>query len=89
MPAPPITRILVAGAGTMGSQIAMVCALAGYRATAYDIDADALDRARTQLGQRMSRTVAKGQIPRQASTPRSRGWLSPPTCPPPLPPPTS
>ena len=63
MPEPPITRILVAGAGTMGSQIAMVCALAGYRATAYDIDAGALDRARTQLGQRMSRTVAKGQIP--------------------------
>jgi hypothetical protein len=47
----------------MGSQIAMVCALADYRATVYDIDADALDRARTQLGQRMSRTVAKGQIP--------------------------
>ena len=28
MPEPPITRILVAWAGTMGSQFAMVCALA-------------------------------------------------------------
>jgi 3-hydroxybutyryl-CoA dehydrogenase len=54
-----VQEILVVGAGAMGSQIAMLGALAGYRATAYDIDQVALDRARDQLRARLDRDVAK------------------------------
>ena len=33
-----IKKIAVIGSGTMGSQIAMVCALGGYPVVLYDID---------------------------------------------------
>ena len=52
-------RILVVGAGAMGSQIAMVCALAGHDTTVTDVTDDALDRARSQLQARLDRDVAK------------------------------
>lgn len=58
-----VREILVVGAGAMGSQIAMVCALAGYRATATDVADDALQRADTQLRSRVRRTVEKGRLP--------------------------
>ena len=51
--------ILVVGAGAMGSQIAMVCALAGHDTTVTDVTDDALDRARSQLQARLDRDVAK------------------------------
>jgi 3-hydroxybutyryl-CoA dehydrogenase len=54
-------RILVVGAGAMGSQIAMVCALAGHDTTVTDIADDALDRARAQLQARLDRDVAKNR----------------------------
>jgi 3-hydroxybutyryl-CoA dehydrogenase len=56
-----IENILVVGCGAMGSQIAMVCALAGYRATAYDLDATALDRAAGALRTRLDRDIARGR----------------------------
>jgi 3-hydroxybutyryl-CoA dehydrogenase len=56
-----VQEILVVGAGAMGSQIAMLCALAGYRATAYDIEQAALDRARDELRTRLDRDVTKGR----------------------------
>ncbi|WP_270450097.1 3-hydroxyacyl-CoA dehydrogenase family protein [Kocuria marina] len=52
-------HITVIGAGAMGSQIAMVCALAGYDTDVVDIAQDAVDRAETQLHERMDRDVAK------------------------------
>ena len=59
-----VHEVLVVGAGAMGSQIAMVCALAGYRATATDLTKDALNHAQTQLRQRVGRTVEKGRLTR-------------------------
>jgi 3-hydroxybutyryl-CoA dehydrogenase len=59
-----VHEVLVVGAGAMGSQIAMVCALAGYRATATDLTQDTLNRAQTQLRQRVERTVEKGRLTR-------------------------
>lgn len=56
-----IQRVLVAGSGAMGSQIAMVAALAGCDVTLYDIDRGALDRAVAELRQRLDRQVAKGR----------------------------
>lgn len=58
---PDVERLLVVGAGAMGSQIAMVCALAGIETRVHDLAADALERAEAQLRSRMDRRVAKGQ----------------------------
>lgn len=65
MPEPSIDRvsnILVIGAGAMGSQIGMVCSLAGYSVTVQDIDENMLEKAQMQLRSRMSRNVEKGRI---------------------------
>jgi 3-hydroxybutyryl-CoA dehydrogenase len=59
-----VREILVVGCGAMGSQIAMVCALAGYRATATDLAPDALERADTELRRRIGRSVEKGRLAR-------------------------
>ena len=56
-----IKNVVVVGAGAMGSQIGLVCALAGYSATITDIAQGALDRAETGLRQRMTRDVEKGR----------------------------
>jgi 3-hydroxybutyryl-CoA dehydrogenase len=54
-------RILVVGAGTMGAQIAMVCALAGHDTAVTDVADAALERARSQLRARLDRDVTKGR----------------------------
>ncbi len=51
--------VLVVGAGAMGSQIGMVCALAGYDVAVQDIDEGMLEKARAQLRRRMDRDVQK------------------------------
>ncbi len=56
-----IQKILVVGSGTMGAQIAMVCALAGYQSTVQDISAASLERAERELRERMSAQVVKGR----------------------------
>lgn len=58
-----LDEVLVVGAGAMGSQIAMVAALAGCDVTLYDVAPDVLDRALTQLHERMDAQVAKGRRP--------------------------
>ena len=59
---PRIDRVVVVGAGAMGSQIAMVCAMAGHRVTLVDIDPAGLDRAAQQLRDRLDRNVTKGRL---------------------------
>ena len=61
LPNAAFARILVVGAGTMGAQIAMVCALVGHDTTVTDLTDDALDRARSELAARLDRDVAKGR----------------------------
>jgi 3-hydroxybutyryl-CoA dehydrogenase len=56
-----IKNVVVVGAGAMGSQIGMICALAGVHATVTDIAEPALDKAETELRQRLSRDVEKGR----------------------------
>jgi len=48
-PAAPLTRIGIAGAGTMGSSIARVCRSAGYLVTLFDSNPDVLARAAAAL----------------------------------------
>jgi 3-hydroxybutyryl-CoA dehydrogenase len=57
-----IEKILVVGAGAMGSQIGIVCALAGYEVTVQDIDEGMLEKAQEQLHSRMDRNVEKGRM---------------------------
>jgi 3-hydroxybutyryl-CoA dehydrogenase len=57
-----VKKILVVGSGAMGSQIGMVCSLAGYEVIIHDIDEGMLEKAREQLGKRMSRNVEKGRM---------------------------
>lgn len=57
-----ISTILVIGAGTMGRQIAMSAALAGYSTIIQDISADGLTAARTELEGWAASRVAKGKL---------------------------
>jgi len=57
-----IQRILVVGAGQMGSQIAMQAALHGYAVTLNDLGQPILDRAMAQNRGHLERRVAKGQM---------------------------
>jgi 3-hydroxybutyryl-CoA dehydrogenase len=59
-----ISNVLVVGAGAMGSQIAMTAALAGYEVALQDIDEGMLAQAKSQLGERIDRSVSKGSISR-------------------------
>ena len=63
-----ISNILVIGAGTMGRQIAMTAALAGYSTTIQDISADGLSAARTELEGWAASRVAKGKLAQDAAT---------------------
>ena len=44
-----IQRVLVVGAGTIGQQIALQCAMHGYEVSLYDVSQDALRRATAQV----------------------------------------
>ena len=57
-----VNKILVVGAGAMGSQIGMVCSLAGYGVTLQDIDEGMLEKAQEHLRARMARNVEKGRM---------------------------
>ncbi|MFQ5521887.1 MAG: 3-hydroxyacyl-CoA dehydrogenase family protein [Candidatus Methylomirabilia bacterium] len=57
-----IKRILVVGAGQMGSQIAMQAALHGFQVTLNDISKDILERAVKENRGHLERRVAKGQM---------------------------
>lgn len=59
-----VKRILVVGAGAMGSQIGMVGALAGYQVTLQDISEEMLAMAQAALAERMDRNVSKGRMER-------------------------
>jgi len=55
MGANEIKNILVVGAGQMGHQIAMLCALGGYRTSLQDVNSEALKDAEQSLKKRMDK----------------------------------
>ncbi|PQZ91545.1 3-hydroxyacyl-CoA dehydrogenase [Arthrobacter sp. MYb227] len=63
-----ISTILVIGAGTMGRQIAMTAALAGYSTIIQDISEDGLEAARTELEEWAAGRVGKGKLEQSAAT---------------------
>lgn len=66
MTADDVKRILVVGAGQMGSQIAMQAALHGYAVTLNDLERPILERAMIQNRGHLERRVAKGQLAKDA-----------------------
>jgi 3-hydroxybutyryl-CoA dehydrogenase len=56
-----VNHVVVVGAGAMGSQIGMVCALAGLTTTVTDITEPALAKAEADLRSRLARDVDKGR----------------------------
>jgi 3-hydroxybutyryl-CoA dehydrogenase len=57
-----IRKVGVIGAGTMGSGIAQVCAMAGYPVVMQDLSDAALDRARTSMLGSLARLVKKATL---------------------------
>lgn len=62
-----IEKVGVIGAGTMGSQIAMVCALGGYSVTLQDVSKDSLERGMLMLDEQMQKRVSKGRLTRESA----------------------
>ncbi|HVH64268.1 MAG TPA: 3-hydroxyacyl-CoA dehydrogenase NAD-binding domain-containing protein, partial [Candidatus Dormibacteraeota bacterium] len=61
-----LKRVLVIGAGTMGSQIALQTALSGrYEVTLVDTVAGQLERARGQNRKLLDRSVEKERVTKQ------------------------
>ena len=57
-----IKKIGVAGAGTMGSGIALVCAQHGFDTLLFDVNAEALNKASAGIRHQLSTLVEKGKI---------------------------
>ncbi|MBE7550621.1 MAG: 3-hydroxyacyl-CoA dehydrogenase [Anaerolineales bacterium] len=57
-----IRRVLIVGAGTMGQQIGLQCAMHGYQVMLYDIDLAALDTAQTQIKMYTGHLTAQGRL---------------------------
>ena len=73
------SRVGVLGAGTMGSGIAQVCALAGLQTTMVDLSLTAVEHGATTVRASLDRLMAKGQISetlRDATLSRIRGSTS-------------
>src|SRR5256885_1634203 len=56
-----VQRVLVVGAGTMGSGIAQVAARAGYRTELFDVAPGAAQRALERVAESLGRAVEKGR----------------------------
>ena len=59
---PPIQKVGIIGAGTMGSGIAQVAATAGCSVTLFDVHQTALDKASSSLEKILNRLIEKGRI---------------------------
>jgi 3-hydroxybutyryl-CoA dehydrogenase len=57
-----IQTIGVAGAGTMGAGIAIVCARAGFRTRVFDLNQAVIDRARAQTEAFLKRSIERGKL---------------------------
>lgn len=57
----------VAGAGTMGTGIAITIARSGIRTTLFDLDAGTLERARLQITEFITGSVKKGRLSQEAA----------------------
>ncbi|WP_066176076.1 3-hydroxybutyryl-CoA dehydrogenase [Bacillus marinisedimentorum] len=57
-----IKKVMVIGAGQMGSGIAQVCAMSGYEVFLHDLKQDFIDRGMSGINKNLSRQVEKGRM---------------------------
>ncbi|MFS0863015.1 3-hydroxybutyryl-CoA dehydrogenase [Fredinandcohnia sp. 179-A 10B2 NHS] len=57
-----INKVMVIGAGQMGSGIAQVCAMAGYNVILHDLKQEFVDRGLGTISKNLSRQVQKGRM---------------------------
>ena len=57
-----IKTIGIAGAGTMGAGIAIVCARAGFRTKVFDLNPESVTRARQQTEGFLRKSVERGKL---------------------------
>ena len=57
-----VQKVMVIGAGQMGSGIAQVCAMAGYDVLLHDIKQEYLDRGFATITKNLTRQVDKGRM---------------------------
>jgi 3-hydroxybutyryl-CoA dehydrogenase len=62
MDAQQIRNVLVVGAGTMGQQIALLCAWHGYQVSLYDLGTEILDRALARIAGLAEQLVVEGYL---------------------------
>lgn len=60
-----VRRVLIVGAGTMGRQISLQCAMHGYDVTLYDVAPDALDAAMAQITAYAEHLTSCGRLTRK------------------------
>lgn len=57
-----ISKIAVIGAGTMGQGIAQICGLAGYEVVLYDLNAEVLSVAKTNISKNLDKGIERGKL---------------------------
>ena len=57
-----VQRVLIVGAGAMGQQIGLQCAMHGYDVMLYDIAPEALETAAAQVRAYAEQLVAEGRL---------------------------
>ncbi len=67
-----IRRVLIVGAGTMGQQIALQCAMHGYEVIVYDVAPEALETAAAKIKAYAERVVSQKRL----SPDESKGALA-------------
>ncbi|TAL29550.1 MAG: 3-hydroxyacyl-CoA dehydrogenase [Spirochaetes bacterium] len=72
-----VKKVLIIGAGTMGQQIGVTCAMAGYEVAIYDIKEEALATATKRIGKLLDGFVAFKKITREeADAALGRIWTT-------------
>ena len=62
-----VEKVMVIGAGQMGSGIAQVCAMAGYQVLLNDLKHEFIERGLGGIEKNLSRQVEKGRLHRKKS----------------------
>ncbi|MFJ7977785.1 3-hydroxybutyryl-CoA dehydrogenase [Peribacillus sp. JNUCC 23] len=63
-----INKVMVIGAGQMGSGIAQVCAMSGYEVILHDLNQDFVDRGLTTITKNLTKQVNKEKLTEQEKT---------------------
>jgi 3-hydroxyacyl-CoA dehydrogenase len=66
-PAPPVNKVFVVGAGTMGRGIAMACANAGIPVTLRDTSQDAINAGMAAIAKTYESSVQRGRLTSEAA----------------------